>query len=93
MLIFSGTTYYYVTYNVIVIMQTALYCPSCQVEHELLIKELNTHLYLKSEKSRQKRTKLAAYMTDNASVGARGLCPHVHLNHPVVDNPGKGEML
>ena len=44
------------------------------MEHELLIKELNTHLYLKSEKSRQKRTKLVAYMTDNASVGAKGLC-------------------
>ncbi|XP_078358131.1 exocyst complex component 4-like isoform X2 [Oculina patagonica] len=42
-----------------------------KVEHELLIKELNTHLYLKSEKSRQKRTKLVAYMTDNASLGAK----------------------
>ncbi|XP_020616712.1 exocyst complex component 4-like [Orbicella faveolata] len=42
-----------------------------KVEHELLIKDLNTHLYLKSEKSRQKRTKLVAYMTDNASVGAK----------------------
>ena len=48
---------------------------SDQVEHELLIKDLNTHLYLKSEKSRQKRTKLVAYMTDNASVGAKGLVP------------------
>ena len=63
------------------------------MEHELLIKDLNTHLYLKSEKSRQKRTKLVAYMTDNASVGAKGLCHHVHLNHPVVDNRGKDEML
>ena len=32
-------------------------------------------------------------MTDNASVGAKGLCHHVHLNHPVVDNRGKDEML
>lgn len=47
---------------------------SDQVEHELLIKDLNTHLYLKSEKSRQKRTKLVAYMTDNASVGVKGWC-------------------
>jgi len=38
------------------------------------MKDLNTHLYLKSEKSRQKRTKLVAYMTDNASLGAKGLC-------------------
>ncbi|CAH3034604.1 unnamed protein product [Porites lobata] len=37
-----------------------------KVEHELLIKNLNTHLYLKSEKSRQKRTKLAAYMADDS---------------------------
>lgn len=49
-----------------------LYYPTFQVEHELLIRELNTHLYLKSEKSRQKRTKLVAYMTDSASVGAKG---------------------
>lgn len=27
---------------------------------------MNTHLYLKSEKSRQKRTKLAAYMADDS---------------------------
>ena len=51
------------------------------MEHELLIKDLNTHLYLKSEKSRQKRTKLVAYMTDNASVGAKGLC-HVKSFEP-----------
>ncbi|XP_067035865.1 exocyst complex component 4-like isoform X2 [Acropora muricata] len=40
-----------------------------KVEHEILIKNLNTHLYLKSEKSRQKITKLAQYMSDESSLG------------------------
>ena len=43
------------------------------MEHEILIKNLNAHLYLKSEKSRQKRTKLAQYMADDASLGGKGL--------------------
>lgn len=42
-----------------------------KVEHELLIKELTTHLYLKSEKSREKRAKLVAYMTDSAALAVK----------------------
>ena len=46
------------------------------MEHELLIKELTTHLYLKSEKSREKRAKLVAYMTDSAALAVKGTSTH-----------------
>ncbi|XP_068708589.1 exocyst complex component 4-like isoform X2 [Montipora capricornis] len=56
-----------------------------KVEHEILIKNLNTHVYLKSEKSRQKRTKLAQYMSDDSSsrelsssVGSGGIFKKSH---------------
>ena len=52
------------------------FCPFPQVEHELLIKELTTHLYLKSEKSREKRAKLVAYMTDSAALAVKGTSTH-----------------
>ena len=54
------------------------FCPIVKVEHDLLIKELTTHLYLKSEKSRQKRTRRVAYMTDNAALAAKGTHVYAH---------------